>query len=109
MVIGGLSSGTETWKLGDDFTTMVSDFPPFSDFSSTSFALTNKEGTDCTYYRPYSRYIDNPDYPNLDTTMWNFNLPSATWTSLNQKLFTTRNDMGGQAIPGITANPCAPF
>jgi hypothetical protein len=108
VVFAGLSVGTETWKLGDDFTTMVSDFPPYSDDSSTPVAIPSTDRTNLTYYRPYSREQEDPVYANQDTTMWNFNLPSATWTSLNQQLFITRNDMGGQAIPGITTNPCAP-
>jgi hypothetical protein len=87
---------------------MVSEFPPLSDFSSTPVALVNPDGTNCTYYQPYSWEKDNPDFFNLNTTVWNFNLPSATWTFLDVQLFITRNDFGAQAIPEITSSPCSP-
>jgi hypothetical protein len=101
-VFGGLSSGTEKWVPSNDSVQTISNFPPETDKSATSVANPNQAGTDVIYYQPYSEDSAIP-YPN--TTIWNFNLATRTWTRLGE-LLLPRNDFSAVPLPCNITNPC---
>jgi hypothetical protein len=102
LVFGGLSNGTEMWDPSTDLVQTISDFPPEIDNSATSVANTNDAGTDVIFYQPYSK--KSPTV-YLNTSIWNFNLATRTWTQLGQ-LLLPRNDFSAVALPCNITDPC---